>query len=317
MPPNRFILPAGLMPPVLRLSDFFLYDDLISGRFSNTSPIAGGFEYYLVISQDPQKINTSPIGGKIRGVHGPWTRMSQYKGLYPKLLQWLFFRPPVGHTAHEAIINTIKFAHEVGADYVVFHTSELDFINPESEVKEMSKLCQDFGIKLFLENEGKLGLEGIFKGKPYPSWYSDCLPLYQKFGIPIVFDPATIETYGQSINNEWRKLVTLAGKGDINKVVGHIHPNEYIPSLNSDHGVMKSPHHQELFRQINQTHYTGLFTLEVNAIQNRWDKLVATVFGGLAILGVTKLFPGLTRWYGRFSQKNLYDSIKFCQKYLN
>lgn len=312
---NRFILPAGLMPPIVRLSDFYLYDDLITGRFSKTPPLAGGFEYYLVVSQDPQKINASPIGGKIKGVHGPWTRMNQYKGLYPKLMHQILFRPPVGHLAHDGIINTIKFAHAVQATYVVFHTSELDFQNPESEVKEISKMCADLNIKLFLENEGKAGLEGIFKGKNYPSWHSEPLPLFKKFQVPIVFDPATVEINGGSINSQWNELIHFSG-GKINEVVGHIHLNEYLPLLGSDHGTMKSPHYQELLRQISQSDYNGFFTFEVTGVQNEIDKILSIIFAAAAFSKTTTVFPSLSKWYGQFSQKNLYDSVKFCEKYL-
>lgn len=313
---NRFILPAGLIPPIVSLKDFYLYDDLISGRFSKTAPLAGGFEYYLVINQDPKKINDSPIGGKIKGVHGPWTRMNQYPGLYPKLMHRVLFRPPVGKTAHEGIINTIDFANKIKASYVVFHTSELDFSNPEDEVKEISQRCSDSGLILYLENEGLPGLSGIFKKKPYPNWHSEPIPLYEKFGVPIVFDPATVEVNGGSINNEWTRLSQIAGK-DINKVVGHIHLNEFIPLMGSDHGIMKSPHYKELLRQISQTNYSGLFTFEVTAIQNQIDKMMSLLFAGLAFSKTTTVFPKISRWYGKFSQKNLYDSIIFTEKYLS
>lgn len=312
---ERFILPAGLMPPIVRLSDFYLYDDLITGRFSKTSAIAGGFEYYFVISQDPEKINTSPIGGKIRGVHGPWTRMNQYKGLYPKLMHRILFKPPVSTLAHDGIINTIKFAHSVKASYVVFHTSELDLDNPESEVKEISKMCLDLNLKLFLENEGKAGLEGIFKGKPYPNWHSEPLPLFKKFGVPVVFDPATVEINSGSINSGWNNLVHFAG-GKINEIVGHVHLNEYLPILGSDHGTMKSPHYKELLRQISQSGYNGLFTFEVTGVQSEIDKILSLIFAAAAFSKATTIFPNLSKWYGRFSQKNLYDSVKFCKKYL-
>lgn len=317
MSENRFILPAGLMPPIVRLSDFYLYDDLISGRFSKSDhPIASGFEYYLVISQDPEKINQSQIGGRIKGVHGPWTRMNQYKGIHPKLMHKIMFRPPVAQTAHEGIVNTIKFAHEVKASYVVFHTSELDFSNPESEVKEISKMCREKGLKLFLENEGLPGLSGIFKDHSYPSWYAEPLPLFQKFGVPIVFDPATVEINGGSINSEWDNLVRFA-KDDINQVVGHVHLNEYLPLLGSDHGTMKSAHYKELLRQINQSNYTGLFTFEVTGVQNEMDKMLSLIFAVAAFSKTTTIFPGLTKWYGQFSQKNLSESVKFCEKYLS
>lgn len=314
---KRFILPAGLMPPIVRLADFYLYDDLISGRFSKTdNPIASGFEFYLVISQDPKKINQSPIGGKIKGVHGPWTRMNQYKGVYPKLMHKILFQPPVGKTAHEGIINTIKFANEVKASYVVFHTSELDFDRPEAEVKEISKMCLEKGLKLFLENEGKHGLQGIFNDKPYPSWQSEPLPLFKKFGVPIVFDPATVEINGGSINTEWNNLVRFA-ENDINRVIGHVHLNEYLPLQGSDHGTMKSPHYKELLRQINQSNYNGLFTFEVTGVQNEIDKMLSLVFAAAAFSKTTTIFPSLTKWYGQFSQKNLSESIEFCNKYLS
>ncbi len=304
------------MPPIVCLKDFYLYNDLLSGCFSKTDPIAGGFEYYLVISQDPQKINHSPISGKIKGVHGPWTRMNHYKGTIPKLMHRLLFRPPVGKSPHDGIVNTIKFAHEVGASYVVFHTSELDFENPEAEVKEIVSLCQRLNLQLFLENEGRLGLEGIFKGKPYPSWHSEPLPLFKKFGIPIVFDPATVEINGGSVNNVWNELVRFTGR-DLNQIVGHIHLNEYLPLIGHDHGIMKSPHYKELLRQISQTNYRGFFTFEVTGIQNQMDQIWSMLFAAAAFSGSTKLFPKISQWYGKFSQQNLYDSIKFCEKYLS
>ena len=314
-PNHRFLLPAGLLPPTVTLADFKYYEDLRSGRFSHSSPIAVGFEYYYIIDQDPQDVNRSPIGGKIKGVHSPWTQMKNSPGLMPKIYTHLLFKPPLTGTLWEQAQKTVSFAEKVGAEYVVFHTPDVDLENPGRFVSKLLKLTKANRPKLFLENDFEKSAAFLTK-KPAERWTFDPLALYQKFRLPIVYDPATVEINGQSIDKTWQELMKVS-RSNINRTIAHIHLNEFVPALNRDHGIMQSPRYADLLHQIAKTNYSGYFTFEVDYIQNLADFAETGLFVAASFLGLPKLAPDFFTRYPQKSQQSLYDSIKFSQKHLS
>lgn len=309
-PNNKFLLPTGPLPPVVPVEDFEVYEDLRTGKFSHTDPIAEGYEYYYLIKFDPRLINNSPIGSKVRGVHGPWTRMNQHPGFYAKLIYYIMSHPKVAPTASQGVWQTIKFAKEIGAEYVVIHTSEMDLDNLDNFMSKTIALAKEQKIKFFPETEG---LDIIKTLTPnVEKWHYDHLSLFNKFHLPIVFDPATIEMNGQDIFEVWKELET-ASKGNINSVVAHIHLNEFIPGFNRDHGVMKSEKYARLLKMIAKSGYSGYFTFEEDAIQTRKDFLIAALYTIGAFLKVPKLFPHIAKSYTAIMQKYLYDSVVFSE----
>ncbi len=298
-PNNKFLLPAGFLPPVVPLSDFKFFEE-------TRDNIALGYEYYFMISQDPEKINKSIIGGKIYGVHGPWLTMDKHPSLYSQILYYIMFRPQVAKSAPKGVFETIKFAKGLGAKYVVIHTSEIDLENPETFVKECLDLCEKLKIDFFLEPEYKKTMKTI-TGK-LEKWHYDHLELFNKFKIPIVYDPATVELNGQDILKVWNE----AKHG-----IGHIHLNEFVPGFNRDHGVMKSEKYKLLLGEIAKSKYSGFFTFEQDSIQSQKDFLIAALYTALSFLGITKLFPQISVSYAAITQKYLRDSVEFSSKYLS
>lgn len=204
---KKFLLPAGYLPFLAPLSVFKYYEEL------RKETGARGFEYFYMVDQDPDLVNSSPIGGKIFGVHGPWTQA----GSYYKFI----FRPKVAFNLEASAEKTLRFAKTVGAKYVVFHSIDLDgsFIF----TKNLVRLAKSLNLKIYLEAD--------LKKPELPKWYYNTFALAKKFKLPVVFDPATVEWNGENLFSEWQKAA---------KFVAHVHLNEYQPKIKKDQGILKS-----------------------------------------------------------------------------
>jgi len=296
---SKFLLPAGFLPPLAPLSVFQYYEDLRSGKYSHTSQIASGFEYNFMVRQDPEIVNSSPIGRKIVGVHGPWTQMSRSPKLEWRILSKLVFRPEVDRNLFASATKTIDFARAIGAKYIVLHSVDLDPNNPEEFFSDVTAFAKKARISVFLEPD--------LKTKNGPPWVYNHLALYEKFRHPIVFDSATAEINGENLLEEWEK---------VKNVVGHIHLNEYQPNISMDMGVLRSPRYAKLLTQIQSAKYDGYFNFEIGPAQNVTDKIITAGYAGFSLAGLNKLFPIIPELYARKAQKNLYESVVFAQKYL-
>lgn len=304
---NNFLLPAGYLPSVAPYSIFQYYEELRDGKYSDTPPIAAGFEYNYMVSQDPLAVNRSPIGGKIIGVHGPWTQMSRSPKLEWRLLSKLVFQPEVDSNLLTSATKTIDFAQAVGGQYVIFHTVDLDPQYPQGFLKKVIRYAASRKIKIFPECD--------LKTSRAPDWIYNHLALYRKFRLPIVFDSATVEVNGESLLAEWDKLVSES-HGKIEKVVGHIHLNEFQPQLFMDQGIMRSARYKELLKRIKSSGYSGYFTFEIGPVQNQFDKLIAGGYTLVGLSGLNKIFPVVSALYARKAQAYLYQSVVFAGKYL-
>lgn len=296
---NKFLLPAGYLPPLAPISIFQYYEDLRSGKYSHTAPIASGFEYNFMVKQDPEMVNRSPIGGKIVGVHGPWTQMSRSPKLEWWILSRLVFQPEVDKNLFSSAKKTVDFAKAIGAKYIVLHSIDLDPQHPEEFANDVFAYAKKEKIMVFLECDMKFNNT--------PPWIYNHLTLYEKFRHPIVFDSATVEINGENLLDEWEK---------VKNYVGHIHLNEFQPKLRMDQGIMRSAHYAELLRRIHNAKYNGYFDFEIGPVQNQFDKLITAGYLGFSLMGLNKFFPMAPKLYSRIAQKNLYESILFVRKYL-
>lgn len=299
-PYSKFLLPAGFLPILAPIVIFQYYEELRTGKFSKTNSIACGFEYFYMVDQDPELVNQSPIGGKIVGVHGPWTQMGKTFTPEDFVISNLTSKTRVSTNLKESAEKTLNFAKAVGAKYTVFHTVDLDPLQPEKFVKFLVSLGKSLKIKIYLEYDLK-------KGNLDP-WYYNPLALYQKFKQPIVYDMATVDWNGENSLKEWQKLPKNA--------VAHIHLNEYQKWFGKDQGIMKSYFSQQLLTEIKNSGYNGYFTFEVGPIQNKTDKIIAGFYLLSCLMGITTVFPKISELYAGKSQKNLYESVIFTAKYL-
>ncbi len=267
---NRFLLPAGYLPFIAPLSIFKYYEEL------RRKTGAVGFEYFYMVDQNPDIINSSPIGGKIFGIHGPWTQA----GSYYKFI----FHPKVAFNLEKSAEKTLRFAKTVGAKYVVFHSIDIK----NNFIQKLIALAKTLKLKIYLE----------------PDMGDNTFALAKKFKLPVVFDPATVEWNGENLFAEWEKAAPF---------VAHVHLNEYQPKLKKDQGILKSKRYGELIKKIKASGYQGFFTFEVSPLQSRWDFVVAGLFLLASYSGLADLFPIIRKWYAGISQKNLAQSINFAK----
>lgn len=305
------MLPAGLLPPVVPLSVFHTFEDLRTGKYKGGEKIAAGYEYYFMIDQDPQEINSSPIGGKIIGLHAPFKKIKPPLSLKWRVLDKYVFKPEVTANPMEKILKTLRFAEAVGAEYVVFHGSDLMEFDRSDDFSRLVKTSLKEKIKIYVEHEPTDYLRNFLK-PPIPSWLSQPVELYEKFGLKIVFDPAHLEKE-EEISTAWEKL-TAYGKGDVNKIVGHIHLNERLPKIGSDQGVLKSKEMADLLTKIKNSNYRGYFNFEIQPVQDIADTFVAGLYLCYALWGGGRLL--ISKLYAKKAQEYLYESVKFAKKYL-
>lgn len=281
---NRFLLPAGYLPILAPYPVFKYYAEM---QDSN----AAGFEYIYMVDQPVEKVIHSSIGGKIIGVHGPWTHLEDYPGPAIWVMNNLLYKPRVSRNLLESARKTLAFAAAVGAKYCVFHS--VDF------VPELPAMAKDYKMAVYMEPDPKL------PGSPL--WHYNHLALWEKLKLPIVFDTATPEWNGENLFDEWEK---------VKDHVVHIHLNEYQPHLNEDKGVLKTEKMARFLGEVKKSGYDGYFDFEIGPFQNQADKFIAALFLAACLTKMTDLFPGIQRWYAGLARKNLLDSVRFAEKYL-
>lgn len=282
---QRFLLPAGFLPRLAPYLVFKYYEEL------RRRVGAGGFEYVYMVDQPAERVINSPIGGKVIGVHGPWTSLDDFSGPEEVLMDKFIYMPKVSRDLTESARKTLEFARAVGAKYCVFHS--LDYI------PQLPALVKKYRMKIYMEPDLKL------PKRPY--WQYNHLALWEKFEIPLVFDTATPEWNGENLFDEWEKVKTH---------VGHIHLNEYQPHIHHDTGVMKTPKMADFLKKIKESGYGGYFDFEIGPLQSQADKIMAAVYLAACFTGLPNVFPGIQKWYAGRAQKNLLESVQFAKKYL-
>ena len=131
---ERLLIPAGILPPAIK------YDDL---RFNeqNRQQIGNvGFEYMLLLNQNPNLVSSSAIGKKIFAVHAPFSEFGASlagKNKYTKKLatKLLYGNNKITDNFYKMSALTFQFAKNVGAKNITFHIGQLDHSNLKKSLK--------------------------------------------------------------------------------------------------------------------------------------------------------------------------------------
>ena len=297
---SRLLLPAGMLPRIISHGDL-RHNEQVRKQIGNI-----GFEYMLLVDQDPAKVNASPIGGKIKSVHAPLPAFSHSaigdnKYFIEFMTNWIYGPTRFPVDPYFVAEKTITFAKNVGAKVAVFHTYHFDQKNIPEYLTFLSELEKKYKIIPGIEHEGSY--IDAYSNYIHEDWTKDPVELinfldkiYQAKKFMICYD-----TCSQISNN----LPVLDIKKIFNRVAV-IHLADSVPGQDLSLEIA-SPGDIELVNFLYEKKWGGLINAEVNGAIGFWEELVGKIYGASALLG----FPILKNVGIRNAQRHQQNSCKF------
>jgi hypothetical protein len=300
---KRLIIPAGILPPAVN------YADLIFNEQARKKAGAAGFEYLLLLSQDPEKINHSPIKGKIPAVHAPFlafghSSFGNNRQVIELITNFVYGKNRIPADFPTLFEKTFGFAKKVGARLIVFHTYHLSQ-NPPACLALLAKMEKEFGIQPVIEHEGPY-IDGWMKFARVP-WGikpQEMIAALDKFSprkkFMICLDTSSLYGYNlpilETAKKVWRR-------------VGQLHLAGSVPGKDLASEISQ-PEIIDLVNFFYDHNYHGLINAEINGPGNKLEEIIAQIYGASSLLK----FPIFKQTAVNFTQKHLINSCQFLLK---
>lgn len=309
---EHLLIPAGILPPALTYRDLS-YNENLRKEIGNV-----GFEYFFILDQNPDKINISSIGGKIKTIHSPWPEFEHHSVSNP-LLHFLanlfiFHGKKTNANFEEMAKHSFNFAQKISAKLATFH---IEFLNHEKIPENLGILHQlekETGIVPAIEHDGAYMDELVRRGRKYHyvdgslSWMQNPVELikqldnfYPEKKFDICLDSAAMVGCSLPIVETTKKVlgriahVHLAGSKVGVDLASEIDSPEIakIPGLLFDNG------------------YQGYITAEVNGTVGSEEQRVALWHGMLSVMGINFLKDRVAHT----AQRHIRNSCEYLLKF--
>lgn len=306
---EHLIIPAGILPPAIKYNDLFVYEQTRK-RVGNV-----GFEYMLLMDQDPQKINSSPIGGKIYAVHAPLPSFSHallgnHRNLIEFVTNLIYGKNRIPYDSKTVADKTFLFAKAVGAKIVVFHTYHL-----KSKIKESLAYLAQWEDKTkiipVIEHEAtyvdfctKNKLFEIYSHDGSFAWATDPIKMIavldkvfpqKKFGICI--DTSSLYSFSMPILSTVKQCFDR---------ITHVHVTGSVPGKDLASEI-DQPELANMICWLYEHNYSGLINAEINGTGNKLEEIIAQIYGASSILKL----PILKSFAVKNAQRHIENSCKF------
>lgn len=268
-----------MLPKIISFGDL-RFNEALRREIGNA-----GFEYMLLVDQDPQKINSSSISKKIFSVHAPLLSFShsslgKNKWFIEFVTNWIYGPARFPNDRYLVAEKTIQFAKNVGAKIAVFHTYHFDQQNIPGFLDFLAKLENNLGVTSVIEHEGAYihDMDGFI----HDEWTYDPIKMikfldkaYPKEKFQICYDTCS------QISNSLPVM-------DITKVwqrVAIVHLADSAPGRDLALEI-SSQQDLDLINFLYEKRYRGLIHAEINGAIGLWEELIGKIYGVSASFGL-------------------------------
>jgi sugar phosphate isomerase/epimerase len=280
-----------------------------------------GFEYVLLMDQDPQKINQSVIGGKIPAVHAPFPAFGhisfgQSLFLIELITNLIYGKNRIPDNFEIISEKTFRFAKAVGAKVAVFHTYSFDHQRIPENLARLAEMEEKFSIRALIEHEGNYvdtwmknwkefkKVDGAIDWMIKPEKLIGALDkFYPRKKFQICLDTSSLYGYELPIIDTAAKVWTR---------VGHLHLAGSQPGIDLA-AEIDQPEIALLAEFFYDHDYKGLINAEVNGTNNKPEEWIADIYGASAILRV----PILKKQFRENTQRHFENSCRYLLRMLS
>jgi len=308
---ERLLIPAGILPPALKYEDL-KYNEELRQKIGNL-----GFEYFYLLEQDPAKVNSSPIGGKIYAVHAPppnFEHSAVENRLLNRITNFIIYRknkipPEFSITARKSFV----FAKKIGSKVITFHIGQFNHKRIKKDLAILEKLEKRSGITAAIEYEGPYILDYLNFGNYYQQldgsydWLTDPSKminhldyLYKAKKFKICFDTASLIGCSRPIIQTLERVVSR---------VTHVHLAGSVPGRDLA-GEIDKPEIAEVVDALYKNNYSGYITAEVNGTAGKKEEMQMMIYGISRLLG----FSFLQKKTIANAQRHIENSCKYLLK---
>lgn len=284
---NRLLIPAGILPPAIKFADLAA-NEQTRQKIGNT-----GFEYFLILDQDPDFLNNSAVGKKIHAIHFPWPEFPMIAAL-PEPLKTIANQLTLGKDAfpRNHIVSyprIFSIAKSVGAKVLICHISFLDHHHLAKEFALLARLEKDFQIPVAIEHEALYAYQ-----QAKTTYFLQAEGNYHWMVDPVLLDKTLSQMFpgkkfrycldSASLINSGLPVVATARKIYSKTIHYHLANNPV-----GGHDIALEINNQENVDLVNflyQRNYSRFFTAEVSGTVGKKEEILARLYATSAVLNL-------------------------------
>ncbi len=282
---DRTLLPVGFLPPTINLEDFKIYE--------NTRNELGikGFEYFYILGQNFNDINSTVLADKIYVLHSPWQTFIPTASL-PKVIKgpanfFLLKKRELSNDLIKRTEESLIFAKKIGARVIISHITFFDHHNLQKQLEQFAKLESHYKIPIAIEHDAPYIYKSLKKGVFYQKYQgsydwlinpkimsqalSALLPR-KKFGI--CFDTASLMCADLDI---------LESIKPIYDQIIHVHLATNKIGFIDDAMEVNDPKIVDFINFLYEKDYSHKITLEVHGAIGKKEHILAYLHTALAV----------------------------------
>lgn len=287
---ERLLIPAGILPPALNYADL-KYNEESRLRIGNF-----GFEYFYILDQKPDKINSSAISGKIGAVHAPWPEFEHHTLSNPvlhKLANYVLLGGKRTNVDFNLMAQkSFDFSGKIGAKVVTFHIEFLDHTHLAENLAFLDRMEKETGIVCAMEYDGAYIPEYVRRGRKYLQiegsydWMMNPVKM-----IKVLDQLYPAKNFGICIDTTALIGCNLPIIDTVQKVLNRI-VHTHLAGSSAGQDLASEIDRRDIVEvadMLYQNSYRGFITAEINATLGLNEQRLALIHGGLSLARINFL----------------------------